>query len=65
MKNADADTVKSDQDRNIINVFNNNNVAEKWRRIYSFNRVANQEKVSLILRNNNVKKCWISDSAAW
>ena len=65
MKNTNADTAESDQDKNTADVFDNNDVVEKWKRIHSINKIVNQEKMSLILKNNDVKKHWISDSIAW
>ena len=59
MKNTDADTVKSDQNRNIVDVFDNNDAVKKWKEIHSFDRIADQEKMLLISRNNNMKKHWI------
>ena len=44
-----ADTAESDQNKNTIDVFDSNNVTEKWREIHLFNKIINQEKMLLIL----------------
>ncbi len=64
MKNINAGTVKFDQDRDTADVFNNNNAIKRWRRIHSVDRIISQEKMSLILRSDDTKKCWISDLTA-
>ena len=65
MKNTNADTVKFDQDENTADVFDSNDAAERWKKIHSFNKIISQEKVLLISKNDNIKKCQISDSVAW
>ena len=62
MKNVNAGIIKSDQNKNTADVFDDDNVTERWREIHSFDRVADQEKVPLILKSDNVKKHWILDS---
>ena len=54
-----ADTAKSDQNENTINVFDDDNVIKKWKKIHLIDKIINQEKILLILKNNNVKKYWI------
>ena len=61
IKNVNADTARSDQNKNTADVFDSNNVIKRWKRIHSVNKIADQEKMSLISKNNNTKKHWISD----
>ena len=65
MKNTNADTAESDQNRDTADVFDNDNVIKKWRKIHSFDKIADQEKMSLISKDDNVKKHWILNSVAW
>ena len=59
-----ADAAESDQNKNKINVFNDDDTAEKWKKIHLFDKIINQKKVLLISRNNNMKKCWILNLTA-
>ena len=41
IKNTNADTAKSDQDEDAADVFDDNNMIEKWKKIHLINRIAN------------------------